>query len=192
MARSRSERHFRRYRFVENFGPQRGGPRLVRTVKGLGNGYASQVIAAGRVVTIGKDGQAVFARCFSEKDGTRLWSTQIGKSGRKALSTPTIDGDRVYALDPDGNLHCLQAEDGERGLSGNGVLRLNLVVGCKMAEGLPNRHWLMASRWSGHLVGLTTRWSCWTRSAARPAGVFAVKPFGPRGRVGRGFLLRWP
>ena len=163
----------------------KGGPRLVRTVKGLGNGYASQVIAAGRVVTIGKDGQAVFARCFSEKDGTRLWSTQIGQSGRKALSTPTIDGDRVYALDPDGNLHCLQAEDGKviwkrsfaaefggRLQNGRGFAESPLVDG-ESVVGTPggaDHTMVLLDKISGK-----ARWSC------------AVKPFGPRGRVGAGF-----
>ncbi|MFP6701949.1 MAG: polyvinylalcohol dehydrogenase, partial [Planctomycetaceae bacterium] len=41
------------------------GPPRVRTVNGLGEGYASVVVSDGRLVTIGKQGETVFARCFS-------------------------------------------------------------------------------------------------------------------------------
>lgn len=163
----------------------KGGPRRVRTITGLGNGYASQVIAAGRIITIGKDGQMVFARCFSEADGKLLWSTRIGQTGRKALSTPTIDSERVYALDPDGNLHCLSVSDGKviwkrsfagefggRLQNGRGFAESPLIDGDALVgtPGGAEHTMVLLDKMSGEV-----RWSC------------AVEPFGPRGRVGAGF-----
>ncbi len=162
-----------------------GGPRLVRSIKGLGEGYASVVISSGRIVTIGKDGNAVFARCFSATDGTLEWSTGIGSTARKALSTPTIDGQSVYALDPDGHLHCLSLRDGsviwKRAFSGEfqgklqngrGYAESPLVDG-EMVVGTPGgaQHTMV-------LLNKRTgkrKWSC------------SIESFGPKGAAGAGF-----
>ncbi len=161
------------------------GPNRVRTVDGLGEGYASQVIAGGRVVTIGKDGAVVFARCFSETDGKLLWSTRIGETGRKALSTPTIDGDHVYALDPDGHLHCLTVADGSvvwkrsfveefggKLQNGRGFAESPLVDGDSLVgtPGGDKNTMVLLDKTTGK-----TKWSC------------EVGAFGPRGRIGAGF-----
>lgn len=164
--------------------PQQGPP-LVRSVRGLGKGYASQVVGEGRLVTIGKDGQTVFARCFAEKDGRLIWSTMIGQTARKALSTPTIDGDRVYALDPDGNLHCLAVSDGKviwkrsfaaefggklqngRGFAESPLVDGDWLVGTPGGE---DHTMVLLNKMTGK-----RKWSC------------AVEAFGPRGRVGAGF-----
>jgi outer membrane protein assembly factor BamB len=161
------------------------GPQLVRTVTGLGQGYASQVVAGGRVVTIGKDAAVVFARCFSEKTGQLQWSTRIGETGRKALSTPTIDGERIYALEPDGTLHCLRASDGQviwkrsfasefggklqngRGFAESPLVDGDYVVG---TPGAGEHTMVLLDKMTGK-----TQWSC------------AVGKLGPRGRIGAGF-----
>ena len=47
--------------------------------------------------------------------GKLLWKTKIGRSGGKhpgTRSTPTVDGDRVYALGQFGDLACLEAATG--------------------------------------------------------------------------------
>ena len=57
--------------------------------------------------------------CFDEARGKRLWShewdcdyttVEIYAIGPRA--TPTVDGDRVYALGAEGNLFCLSVKDG--------------------------------------------------------------------------------
>jgi outer membrane protein assembly factor BamB len=80
---------------------------------GLGTGYASVAVAQGRVFTLGKRGADVYVSALSEGDGSLLWTTRIGSTSRAPASTPTVDGDRVYALDPDGELVCLRAAAGE-------------------------------------------------------------------------------
>ena len=42
---------------------------------------------------------------------------KIGETSRYTCSTPTLDGDHLYALDPDGDLICLQVTTGEAVLS---------------------------------------------------------------------------
>lgn len=161
------------------------GPRRVRSIEGVGKGYASVVIADGRIFTIGKDGAVVFARAYSEKDGSGLWKTRIGETGRKALSTPTVDGERVHAMDPDGNLFCLQADNGKvvwkrsfaeefggQLQNGRGFAESPLIDG-EFLVGTPggSQHTMVKlEKASGKTV-----WSC------------SVKAFGPRGRAGAGF-----
>ena len=84
-----------------------GGPPLKWQTDSLGEGYASVVVANSRLHTIGNEAGTIFAYGLSEETGEILWKTKIGESSRHAMSTPTIDGDYLYALDPDGELACL-------------------------------------------------------------------------------------
>src|SRR5436309_10650583 len=62
-----------------------------------------------------------FVTARDAKDGSRLWSTRIGKVGNPdqqpkypaARSTPTVDGAVLYALGSDGDLACLEAATGK-------------------------------------------------------------------------------
>ncbi len=92
------------------------GPPLLFRASGLGSGYSSVSLAGERLFTMGdfEDGQHVLA--LSRKDGKRLWSTRIGPRWEHkylgARATPTVDGDRIYALGTDGDLVCLEAATG--------------------------------------------------------------------------------
>lgn len=88
------------------------GPPLAWHVDGLGDAYASVVVQDGRIYTIGKQGSTVFAFSIAEADGMLLWKKEIGTTGRNVMSTPTLDQDRVYVVDPDGQLVCLSTADG--------------------------------------------------------------------------------
>ena len=88
-------------------------PKLVWQTYGLGEGYSSVVIADGRVFTTGKQDGDVYAFALSADSGEKLWERQIGSTSRTPCSTPTVDGERLYALDPDGNLVCLTVASGE-------------------------------------------------------------------------------
>ncbi|MEC9095021.1 MAG: PQQ-binding-like beta-propeller repeat protein [Planctomycetota bacterium] len=90
-----------------------GGPPLKWQTDLLGEGYASVVVANARLHTIGNEEGMIFAYGLSEATGEILWKTKIGESSRHAMSTPTIDGDYLYALDPDGELSCLHVVTGE-------------------------------------------------------------------------------
>jgi outer membrane protein assembly factor BamB len=99
----------------------RSGPKLLWSSKGAGSGYASPAVADGKVYTIGdapstaRDGDQ-YLSCYDFKNGRQLWSTKtgpawIGHPGQPAWNgarcTPTIDEDRVYALNANGTLYCL-------------------------------------------------------------------------------------
>jgi outer membrane protein assembly factor BamB len=80
---------------------------------GVGTGYASVVTARGTIFTLGAREGDVLVSGLSEGDGRVVWSRKIGTTGRTPCSTPTVDGDRLYALGPDGQLACLRTTDGE-------------------------------------------------------------------------------
>ena len=93
-------------------------PKLLWQADGIGDGYASPVVANGVVYTMGNhDGHTMDVVGLRAKDGRLLWRTSIGKAKTGGYGgsrrTPTVDGDRLYALHPDGSLVCLKAATGE-------------------------------------------------------------------------------
>jgi outer membrane protein assembly factor BamB len=89
-----------------------GGPPLLSKLSGLGTGYAGVAVSGGRIFTIGRHESDVFAIAMDEASGDPVWKYRIGESTRNPSSTPVVDNDRVYVLDPDGDLHCLLASNG--------------------------------------------------------------------------------
>jgi outer membrane protein assembly factor BamB len=93
-----------------------GGPSVVWSSPGLGQGFSSVAVADGRILTMGdrRDGQYVIA--LDEASGRELWSTRVGSVHRDQYAgprgTPTIDGERTYVLDTDGDLVCLDTATG--------------------------------------------------------------------------------
>ncbi len=96
----------------------KNGPKLLWQVKDIGYGYSTPSVVGDRLYLLsnkGKDNEFVQAR--SVADGKEIWTTRLGKVGAAsnnpgARSTPTIDGDRLYALSSDGDLACLKIADG--------------------------------------------------------------------------------
>jgi outer membrane protein assembly factor BamB len=82
-------------------------------VSGIGEGYSSVVIVDGFVFTMGRIGKDVRCFAFDIDSGKRRWATTIGTTSRNVMSTPTVHDGLVYALDPDGELVCLRANDGK-------------------------------------------------------------------------------
>jgi outer membrane protein assembly factor BamB len=97
------------------------GPQLNWQVKDLGEGYSTPSIAGDRLYLITNEGKKEeSALALDVKDGRKVWSKPIGKVGKNygmdypgARSTPTIDGDLIYALGSDGDLACLDAKGGD-------------------------------------------------------------------------------
>jgi len=62
-----------------------------------------------------------FVQALSTNDGKPIWTTRVGNVGNpdqnpnypKARSTPTVDGDFIYALGSDGDLVCLETKSGK-------------------------------------------------------------------------------
>jgi outer membrane protein assembly factor BamB len=94
------------------------GPPLVWKVKGLGGGYSTPSIAAGRIFGMGFKGNDEIVWCLEETTGKELWSTRIAAAnrgigyGEGPRCTPTVDGDLVYALGVSGDLACLEVASG--------------------------------------------------------------------------------
>lgn len=96
--------------------PQSGPPLLWKT-NGLGAGYSSLSVAAGRIYTMGDRADSSFIHAL-DLSGKPLWSAKVGKPGGGGgypgpRCTPTVDGDRVYALGQYGDLVCVEAATGK-------------------------------------------------------------------------------
>jgi outer membrane protein assembly factor BamB len=93
------------------------GPRMIWRATGLGEGYSSLAIAAGRVFTQGQRNARQYVMAFNAATGAPVWEAAIGSAfsesqGNGPRGTPTVDGTRVYALAADGGLACLDAASG--------------------------------------------------------------------------------
>ncbi|HQR05691.1 MAG TPA: PQQ-like beta-propeller repeat protein [Gemmatales bacterium] len=100
------------------------GPKLLWEAKGAGRGYASLAITRGRIYTLGDklndEDQSTFATCFEENGGKLVWKTKLSSAYNQgqpdwqgSRSTPTVDGDHVYYMTPQGDLVCLKTSDGK-------------------------------------------------------------------------------
>ena len=91
------------------------GPTLAWEAGGIGEGYSSVSIAAGRIFTMGDSEGSSHVYALNKSDGSALWSLHVGKSGGNYAGTrctPTVDGDFVYALGQFGDLVCIEAASG--------------------------------------------------------------------------------
>ena len=94
-----------------------GGPQLLMTVTGIGDGYSSVSISDGVIYTAGnKDGKTMVFAISSA--GKIIWSAPNGPAWTKSYpgtrGTPTIDGAFLYHKSPSGNLICLNRRDGSK------------------------------------------------------------------------------
>lgn len=96
----------------------RTGPPQVFKVPGAGEGYSSLAVSRGKLITQGQRRDSEFVVAFDSQTGRKLWETPNGKPfrerrGHGPRGTPTIDGDRVFALSADGSLLCLDFQTGK-------------------------------------------------------------------------------
>ncbi|MCA9054341.1 MAG: PQQ-like beta-propeller repeat protein [Planctomycetaceae bacterium] len=92
-------------------------PKLLWVSEGMGEGYASMSIVDGRLYTTGNRDGAQAVICADAASGEVQWSTPITDKNPKhsyggSRCTPTIDGDRLYAVSSDGKIACLKISDG--------------------------------------------------------------------------------
>jgi len=118
------------------------GPELVWEGAGAGRGYSSVVISDGQLYTLGDqlstaDDGDEYLSCFDLSSGKQLWKARTGsafemkqKSWESSRSTPTVDGDRVYVVSPQGTLVCVNSKNG----SENWRVDLTSKFGGKKAE----------------------------------------------------------
>jgi len=97
------------------------GPPLAWKTSGLGGGDSAPAIAAGRIFGMSHRGEDEVVWALSEADGKELWVARLGPAVQQRMPqskegpgcTPTVDGERLYALGMGGNLACLQVSDGK-------------------------------------------------------------------------------
>ena len=94
------------------------GPPLVWKAVGAGRGFSSFSVANGKLFTMGLRGDREFVIAFDAATGKEAWATANGSAfqndrGDGPRGTPTIDGDRVYALGGNGDLSALDARTGK-------------------------------------------------------------------------------
>jgi len=101
------------------------GPKLLWEVSGAGRGYSSLAIVDGRIYTLGDapttaDDQDEYLLCFDQNTGKQLWRSKTGPAWAEgkppwhsSRSTPTVDGNHVYALTAHGELICCTTDGKE-------------------------------------------------------------------------------
>jgi outer membrane protein assembly factor BamB len=99
-----------------------GGPPLVWQKSDLGDGYSTPAIVGDRLYLISNKGlENEFVQALEVETGEQIWQTRIGNVGNPeqrpaypaARSTPTVDGDLLYALGSDGDLACIELDSGK-------------------------------------------------------------------------------
>jgi outer membrane protein assembly factor BamB len=77
----------------------------------VGFGYSDVVIEAGRLYTMGLVNAKWTFLCLDAGSGKFIWQ-QSFDSIMEPMSTPCVDGDRVYGLGKDGTIVCLRTSNG--------------------------------------------------------------------------------
>ncbi len=96
----------------------KAGPKLRWQVADAGSGYSTPAVVGDRIYLLGNEGlENEFVEAFDVKDGKRIWQTRLGNVGNPkqqpsfpaARSTPTVEGEFLYALGSDGDFACLDS-----------------------------------------------------------------------------------
>jgi outer membrane protein assembly factor BamB len=98
------------------------GPPLAWTNNSIGIGYSAPAIVGDRLYILGTRGNTECAFAIDTATGEVHWTTDLGETlqwpgnnwGDGPRSTPTIDGDRLYALGSKGDLACLEIQTGKK------------------------------------------------------------------------------
>jgi outer membrane protein assembly factor BamB len=92
------------------------GPPVAWKGTGLGVGFSSVSLAGDRIYTMGDLNDACYLFAVNRNDGEIVWKTKVGRTGGNyegPRCTPTVDGNRVYALGQFGDLVCCDTGGGE-------------------------------------------------------------------------------
>jgi outer membrane protein assembly factor BamB len=94
----------------------RSGPKLLWKGTGVGQGFSSVSVVGDKVFTMGDKGGASYVFALNRATGKLLWSTKVGEPGGNYAGTrctPTIDGDKLFAIGQFGDLVCLDKNTGK-------------------------------------------------------------------------------
>jgi outer membrane protein assembly factor BamB len=95
------------------------GPKLLWTCTEAGIGHSGPAIVGDRLYSMGADDKLEYLFALDVNTGKKLWSTEIGPLmvnawGDGPRGTPTVDGDRIFALGGKGDLVCVEKESGKK------------------------------------------------------------------------------
>jgi len=87
------------------------------SIMGIGTGYGSVSISGDNVFVQGSENNKSVVYCLNRADGKTLWTTSLGPAGSNdkgngPRATPTVDGNRIYVLSENGDLACLDTQNG--------------------------------------------------------------------------------
>jgi outer membrane protein assembly factor BamB len=93
------------------------GPKRLWQINTLGEGYGSLSIVGDRIYVHGVKGGNSVVYALNREGGATLWTAVLGPRldqdrGPGPRGTPTVDADRIYALNENGDLGCLRVKDG--------------------------------------------------------------------------------
>lgn len=96
----------------------KSGPKQVWLNKDVGLGYSSYSIVGGKLYTMGLRGEDEQLIAVDAKSGRELWSITVGGRlkngwGDGPRSTPTVDGNDVFAMGGLGSLVCVDRNSGK-------------------------------------------------------------------------------
>jgi outer membrane protein assembly factor BamB/precorrin-6B methylase 2 len=96
-----------------------GGPPLLWKTAGLGDGVASVALQGGVLYTLGYRRDAEFLTALDALNAKPLWEARVGPAVNEqrqmrwlSQRTPSVDGDRIYAVTARGELVCFATADG--------------------------------------------------------------------------------
>lgn len=94
------------------------GPKQVWLNEDAGLGYSGFAVAGGTLYTLGARDAVEYVIAIDAATGKEKWSAEAGALltngwGDGPRSSPTVDGDKVYAMAGKGNLVCLNTADGK-------------------------------------------------------------------------------
>ena len=95
-----------------------GGPQRIWLFERAGIGYSGPAIVDGKLFTLGTRGENEILLVLDALTGRELWTVPLGEvldndRGGGPRGTPTVDGDRVYALTALGRLVCASVSKAE-------------------------------------------------------------------------------
>ncbi len=94
------------------------GPKLVWLYKKAGPGYSGPAVVGNRVYLLIARKKKTQLVAINAETGEDVWTAEMGEIYRNnwgdgPRGTPTVDGDRIYALGGEGELVCARTQDGD-------------------------------------------------------------------------------
>lgn len=94
------------------------GPKRAWLFENAGQGYSGPAIVGGKLFILGTRDESECLLALNADTGRELWMAKIGsihpdRRGNGPRGTPSVDGDRVYAMTGQGILACASLADGK-------------------------------------------------------------------------------